>query len=79
MIGNRKQESEPVLGTLGMDAYWPMRLAYFDPESFESVPEYEIELNLQDNGVIRRYLVDYGDFSMTGSLESIEPLAEPDC
>ena len=79
VIGNRKQGSEPVLGTLGTDAYWPMRLAYFNPESLESVPEFELELNLQDNGVIRHYLVDYGDFSMAGSLESIEPLTEPDC
>ena len=79
VIGNRKVESAPVLGALGEEGYWPVRLAYFDPASLESRPEYEIELDLQDNGVIRSYLVDYGDFSMAGSLQTIEALAEPEC
>ena len=79
VIGNRKVESDPGLGALGEEGYWPVRLAYFDPASLESRPEYEIELDLQDNGVIRSYLVDYGDFSMAGSLQTIEALQEPDC
>ena len=79
VIGNRKSELQPVLGQLGEDGYWPLRLAYFDPASLESSPEYEIELDMQENGVIRSYLIDYGDFSMYGTLMRIEPLEEPDC
>lgn len=79
VIGIRQQESQPVLGPLGQDGYWPLRLAYFDPGSLESIPEYEIELDMQENGVIRSYIIDYGEFSMSGSLKSIEALQEPEC
>ena len=79
VFGQRRLESLPALGQLGEDGYWPLRLAYFDPESLESSPEYEIGMEVQENGVIRSYLVDYGDFSMSGSLMKIEPLEEPEC
>lgn len=79
VIGNRKTERDPALGALAEEGYWPVRLAYFDPASLEGSPDYEIELAIQDNGVIRSYIVDYGDFSMSGSLETVERLAEPEC
>ncbi|CAI8414230.1 MAG: Uncharacterised protein [SAR116 cluster bacterium MED-G04] len=81
VIGNRQLTDDSTInfGQLSEDGYWPMRLAYFTPGALESEPEYEIEFDMQDNGVIRSYLVDYGDFSMRGSLKNIVPLLEPDC
>ena len=71
--------SQELLGGLAEDGYWPVRFAYFVPDSDEAVADYEIEFNLQDNGVIRSYLIDYGAFSMRGILQDAKALAEPIC
>ena len=79
-IGQRKTaDAEDLLGGLAEDGYWPVRFAYFVPDSDEAVADYEIEFNLQDNGVIRSYLIDYGGFSMRGHLQEAKALAEPIC
>lgn len=80
VVGAR-QDSTPGadLGQLADTSYWPLRIAYFRPDALESEPDYEIEFRMQDNGVIRSYIVDYGEFSMRGKLMEIEPLLEPTC
>lgn len=59
--------------------YWPMRLAYFNPQTRDSVPEYEVEFKLQENGIIHSYIVDYGDFSLRARLSAIEGVADEVC
>lgn len=59
--------------------YWPMRLAYFNPQLRDSVPEYEVEFKLQENGIIHSYIVDYGDFSLRARLSAIEEVADETC
>ena len=59
--------------------YWPMRLAYFNPQSKEAVPEYEVEFMMQENGIIHGYIIDYGDFSVRAQLADIEELAAEEC
>ncbi len=58
---------------------WHMRLAYFAIDKVTSTPEYEIGLELQDNGIARAVDIDYGDFAIRGALQHIERLPEPDC
>ena len=72
-------EVPELLGPLGEAGYWPLRLAYFKVDTQEIFPDYEIEYQIQNNGVIRSYVVDYGDFSIRGQMRLIEPLVEPEC
>ena len=51
-----------MLGELGRDGSRNLHLAYYKPDAVELEPDYEINFTLQDNGVIRQYIVDYGDF-----------------
>ena len=83
LIGKRQTAPpEMDLGTLAMPHYWPFRLAYFTPDapnSIDAEPQYEIELNIQENGIIRSYIVDYGDFSVRGRMKDFVLLSEEDC
>jgi len=58
---------------------WPMRLAYFPYGTSESVPEHEQSLLIQENGVVRTILLDYGDFTVRGTLRELEALPKPEC
>ncbi len=72
-------------GTKGADPLldrpgWHMRMAYFSVEKEDSTqPDYEIGLDLQDNGIARALLLDYSEFTLKGSLEKFEPLPKPSC
>ncbi|XDZ64684.1 DUF1849 family protein [Alphaproteobacteria bacterium LSUCC0684] len=80
IIGNRKEVTpDELLGSLGQDSYWPLRIAYFNPDAADAEPDYEIQFDMQENGIIRSYSVDYGDFVMRARLNSIEPVTEKGC
>jgi hypothetical protein len=52
---------------------WPVVISYYDDkQSREGVPVYEISFRLYANGVTRKLKLDYGTFSMSGDLASIE-------
>ena len=72
-------ENKDVLGTLADNSYYPVNIAYFDPNSVEAVPEYEITFHLQPNGVVAYYEVDYGDFAIDAKLTEVKPLSRPEC
>ena len=38
-----------------------------------------MSFTLYENGVTNDLVMDYGDYALSGSLKTIEPLAEPDC
>ena len=67
------------LGTLGNDGFWPVQIAYFKPTATEVEPEYEIQYWLQPNGVVRKYEINYGDFSIIAGLVTIETVDTPIC
>lgn len=80
LIGKAKHSPPRIdLGHMADDKYWPLRVAYFDPTASDAEPEYEIEFMVQENGVIRSYIVDYGDFSMRAIMESFDPLNDDTC
>lgn len=59
---------------------WYMRLAYFGVDKKDSPePDYEIGMDLQDNGIARGIRLDYSDFSIKGTLEKVELLPKPAC
>lgn len=58
---------------------WPVRLAFFKPDSETGESDYEMDLTLLANGVARNMLIDYGDFSLSGVLSSLEALPPSSC
>lgn len=90
IIGPEKQpeanetdaESPKVLGQLADDPYRSVSIAYFngdDSNSGESLPEYGIGFKMYDNGVTRSLNMDYGDFSLEGTMTDFKVLEAESC
>ncbi|MBM3554884.1 MAG: DUF1849 family protein [Alphaproteobacteria bacterium] len=60
-------------------ASWRFRMAYFPVRSADRSPEYEIGYRMYDNGIATDLEIDYGDFSVKGTLSSLEVLPKSDC
>ncbi len=58
---------------------WRVNLAYFGMDETVSEPEHEQALHLYANGVVDDLILDYGDFALRASLESLEPLPGAGC
>lgn len=61
---------------------WPVAISFFDKKKSakqDLVPDYEIAFRLYENGVSRNLLIDYGDFSLDGTISNIEFLPENKC
>lgn len=67
-------------GALEKLVSWPVAISYFDQNAkAEATPTYELSFRLYENGVSRKLLIDYGDFSIKGTLNSIEFLHSNKC
>lgn len=62
-------------------AGWVMRLAVFPSsgDDNQTTSDYEMTMNMLENGVIKDMTVDYHNFSVTQKLVAIEPLKEDKC
>ncbi|WP_165772254.1 cell envelope integrity EipB family protein [Niveispirillum lacus] len=58
---------------------WQVSLAFFPINPGEPLPDYETNMVLQENGVVRSMLVDYGDFRVSMELETLEKAIKPPC
>ncbi len=58
---------------------WMVRLAFFPIKTPEGLPEYELSLRLLENGVAEAMIIDYGDFAVDVTLDTIEALPESGC
>jgi hypothetical protein len=58
---------------------WPIRMAFFAPDNDRGSPDYEMDMVLLENGVIKNMRVDYGDFSMNAELVKADPLPMAKC
>ena len=58
---------------------WRVRLAFFPVDAKAEEPDYELGMDLLDNGVSRDMVIDYGDYSIRAKLDDIEPKAKPSC
>ncbi len=64
---------------LGDLASWPVSIGYFDAKGGDLTPSYQIDFRLYANGVSRELLIDYGDFTIHGTLTSLEYLKAGAC
>jgi hypothetical protein len=81
---SRKPEdgAQNTFGKLSDANWWLVRLAMFDGQAATSgneAPEFEMTQLLQENGVVRRFEFDYGDFTLVAALVKIEEIARPKC
>lgn len=70
------------MGDLAGASFWPIDMAYFDladdgPDG-EELPTYRISFKLYENGMTRDLVMDYGTFSMTGTLVDLATFDVPD-
>lgn len=67
------------LKSLAEDTYWPVDIAYFDlvGQGGEETPDYRTSFKLHANGLTRDLIMDYGDFSMTGTLVNLDVFDQP--
>lgn len=47
---------------------WPVTLSYFDPEEADAGPSFIVSYTLDTNGVSDALLLDYGSFTLSGTL-----------
>ena len=80
VIGSLTELPTPQLKEmLAEQSYYPVQIAYFDPNSTQATPDYEITFHVQDNGVVAYYEVDYGDFALKADLVEITELPQQNC
>lgn len=84
VIGARRPPggSESTVGKEVLDelASWPVTVGYFDNEAEDTeTPTYEFSYDLFANGVSRKIVLDYGDFTLVGDLTAIEFLEAAPC
>jgi hypothetical protein len=70
-----KLKKNPLLETTS----WPVRMAFFKIDTETGEPDYEMDLSLLANGIARSMRIDYGDFSVNGTLSAVEALPQPHC
>jgi hypothetical protein len=58
---------------------WPVSMAYYDLHTPSDTPKFEAEFLLDESGVIRDVLLDYGEFRLDAVLDKLEMIARPDC
>ena len=75
IVGKKEslEQTDPeikALAPVAKEQFWPVDIAYFDEKSEggEDTPEYRISFKLYENGLTRDLIMDYGDFSIKGTL-----------
>jgi hypothetical protein len=58
---------------------WPVRLAYFELGALEPSPDFQMSVEIFDNGVAGNQTFDYGDFAVDVTVEAVELLPTPEC
>ena len=58
---------------------WPIKLAFYNYQQKKATPETEISLEIDEEGVVHYYLVDYGDYIMMGKLDKIKIFKQENC
>lgn len=80
IIGKRQSaEAYDITSELLQDGYYPVQIAYFDPDSPNGIPSYEISFKMQDNGVVPSYVIDYGDFKLRAQMSELKKEPSPTC
>lgn len=58
---------------------WPVALAYYQVDTAEELPEFEIAFDLGEDGILHELELSYPDFALRGDLEEVEHFDPPRC
>ena len=58
---------------------WPIKVAFYEQNTKQVNPEYEIYIEIDDLGVVHSYKVDYGNFEIKALLKKFELLPKTIC
>ena len=75
-------EKTEAIEELADDPAWPVTIGYFKQnrtDSTEQTPVYEVSFLLYEGGISRKLVMRYPDYSLRGSLVSLEFLDDGDC
>lgn len=76
----RQQSSDKNIPIKGVDPkFWPINLAIFSGEGENSLPSFEIQQEMNDQGILLNYTVDFGEYALKGTLERVEFLPKISC
>jgi hypothetical protein len=77
--GNKKLPAVKNAEPLDTLAAWPVSISYYEKgsDAQDASPAYELSFLFYENGVTRKLVIDYGDFSIKGDLKEITFLDPP--
>ena len=78
-IGNRAKARPLGFDYIADNEVWKLKISFYTNNSKKGNPDYEIKLELDQNGVAHYYEVDYGDFEIKANLKSFEVTDEKKC
>ena len=84
VLGRREAEAGDIIkAPLGPEPVWPMQLAFFaaegDAQPGEELPDFQMTMNIQPNGIVTSLVMDFGEFKVNGVLENLEELPSSGC
>ena len=82
--GNAGVAAKPDVRKLDGLKSWPVIISYYNQDDAsdtagEGVPDYELAYILYSNGISRKLMIDYGDFSINGVLADLKLLPAAAC
>jgi hypothetical protein len=83
-IGKETTATPEELATPGGEALrglkaWPVSLTYYVAGANADLPEYETSFRMFENGVTSAVTLDYGEFTVSGKLRTIQEHKSPKC
>lgn len=75
----QQRKAQRLLGKLGKNKFWSIKLAFFPTGSRAPAPEYELTVGMHLNSVARWLVMDYGAFVIDAKLAKIETLPKANC
>jgi hypothetical protein len=69
----------PVAAPLAKIVSWPMTISYFPVEGDDEIPQYQVNFDMYANGVASGLVLDYGDFTLSGTLTDLQMMETPVC
>jgi hypothetical protein len=80
ILPKRPPRGESILkAPLGPSDVWPLYVAYFPVGDPTGSPETEVSLNVQANGIVPSFVLDYGIFKLRAVLAEISALPDAAC
>ena len=73
------KEQLEVLGPLSQRPGWNIRMGFYELDSQNSEPDYEVEILQLDNGIVPSLILDYQDFTVILNQERLEEIPLLDC